>query len=77
MLNSDLIELHITWVDSETDDPKERIKKTVLNKIKEKAIPTIQDHYSTMISEISGSEAARVEKAALDLFDQEEKISEF
>jgi hypothetical protein len=30
-----------------------------------------------MISEISGSEAARVEKAAMDLFDQEEKNSEF
>ena len=30
-----------------------------------------------MISEISGSEAARVEKAAMDLFNQEEKNSEF
>jgi hypothetical protein len=28
-----------------------------------------------MISEISGSEAARVEKAAMDLFDQEVKNS--
>ena len=30
-----------------------------------------------MISEIPGSEAARVEKAAMDLLDQEEKNSEF